>query len=216
MPASAGAIRTFPGFQPTSLTKGDDVSSSSVPLGFTINFLGQSSSSVYINTNGNITFNSAYDGYPGMAGDDQAGGVVLPISNSTQPIIGAFLSDIDTSIPAIGTVSYGTATVNGRPAFVVNFTNVTYFSFSDTDFDTQRSSYQIAIVSRSDTRARNFYIELNYERIQWETADSNGGISGFGGDAALVGYSNGTRVSGTRYELPGSGVPGSYVDGAAL
>src|SRR5258705_8098443 len=94
LPAS-GAIRSIPGFQPNTLPRGDDVSSSAVPLGFSINFLGKTASTVYINSNGNITFGVPYDGYPGMPSADYAGGVVPPISSITLPIIAPFLADID-------------------------------------------------------------------------------------------------------------------------
>ena len=216
VPGRAAAMRTFPDFQPSSLPKGDDVSTPAVPLGFNINFLGQSSSAAYVNTNGDITFNSSNAAYPGMPGDNMAGGVIPPISSATQPLVNAFLSDIDAPGTAVGSITYGATTLAGRPAFVVNYSNVAYFNFTGVDFDVKHNSFQIVLVERSDTGPGNFDIELNYDQIQWETADSNGGTGGFGGYAALVGYSNGSRLPGTFFALPGSGVPGSFADGAAL
>ena len=215
LPAS-GAIRSIPGFQPNTLPKGDDVSSSAVPLGFSINFLGKTASAVYINSNGNITFGAPYDGYPGMPSADYAGGVVSPISSITLPIIAPFLADIDTSPPAIGAITYGATTLNGRRAFVVNFSNVTHYSWSTEGFDIRRNSFQIILLDRSDTGTGNFDIEFNYDQIQWETADSNDGVNGLGGYSAEVGYTNGTGLPGTFFELPGSAAPGSFLNGSPL
>jgi hypothetical protein len=69
-------------------------------------------------------------------------------------------------------------------------------------------------VDRSDTGGGFFDIEFNYQNISWETGDAapNGGSGGLGGDSAAVGYSNGTGVPGTFFELPGSHVPGSFID----
>jgi len=204
-PAWGGAIRSIAGA--TTLPKGDDVSSAAAPLGFNLNFLGLNNSTVYVNSNGNITFNAPFVGYPGMPADNEAGGVVPPISNSTIPIISAFLADIDTSAPAVGSITYGTTTVNGRAAFAATFTDVTHFSWSAAGFDTRRNSFQIVLLDRSDTGTGNFDIELNYDKVEWETADSNGGVNGLGGYAAQAGYANGTLLPGTFFELAGSGVP---------
>src|SRR5262249_44837081 len=103
-----------------------------------------------------------------------------------------------------------------RAAFVATYTNVTYFSFDSVGFDTKRNSFQIVLLDRSDTGAGNFDIELNYDKVQWETADSNGGTNGLGGYSAQVGYTNGTQAAGTFVELTGSEIPGSFPDGSPL
>src|SRR5207249_9253138 len=74
-------------------------------------------------------------------------------------------------------------------------------------------SFQIILVDRTDTGAGNFDIEFNYDQIQWETGDASGGSNGLGGSSARVGYSNGSGVAGTFFELPGSGVNGAFLDG---
>src|SRR4051794_32829673 len=55
---SSGAVLSFqdhPGFQTSNLDKGDDNSSSAVTLGFSIDFFGVKTSSLYVNNNGNVT-----------------------------------------------------------------------------------------------------------------------------------------------------------------
>ncbi|MSO19387.1 MAG: hypothetical protein EXQ56_02835 [Acidobacteria bacterium] len=75
------------------------------------------------------------------------------------------------------------------------------------------NSFQVVLIDRSDTGAGNFDIEFNYDRISWES----GGIesptdNGFGGISASAGYSNGTRIVGSFFEVPGSLVPSSFLD----
>jgi hypothetical protein len=102
-------------------------------------------------------------------------------------------------------------TVDGRPAFGVNYPNVGYY-----DFQTNKlNSFQLVLIGRADTGPGNFDIELNYARIQWETGDASDGSDGLGGFPARVGYSNGTGVAGTFFELTGSGESGSFLDSNA-
>ena len=64
-----------------------------------------------------------------------------------------------------------------------------------------------------DQGGGDFDIEFNYDQIQWEAGQASGGnADGLGGNSARVGFSNGTGDPGTFFELPGSGVPGSFLD----
>ena len=51
----AGAVR--PGFNQNSLPANDDGSTGQVPVGFDLNFFGVPYSQLYVNNNGNVTFN---------------------------------------------------------------------------------------------------------------------------------------------------------------
>jgi hypothetical protein len=91
----------------------------------------------------------------------------------------------------VGTITYGTTTRStADPQFAGDLLDVTHFSWSAAGFDTRRNSFQIVLLDRSDTGTRNFDIELNYDKVEWETADSNGGVNGLGGYAAQAGYAN--------------------------
>src|SRR4051812_16284404 len=63
--ASLGAqvIRTNPGFYRQSVPRNDDGSSDVTQLGFTINFFGKTRDSVYVNNNGNLTFDAPLPTY---------------------------------------------------------------------------------------------------------------------------------------------------------
>src|SRR5262245_13365429 len=97
------AVRTNAGFTRISLPRNDDLSSDVVGLGFTVNFFSVNYSSLYVNNNGNVTFN-------GPLGDFTPQG----LTGSRLPIIAAFWADVDTSAAPSALVTYGNDTVNGR------------------------------------------------------------------------------------------------------
>jgi Tol biopolymer transport system component len=200
-PASALAQGPIvPGFNANSLPGNDDGSTGQVAIGFPspINFFGSSASTLFVNNNGNVTF-------------DQPLSTFTPfILNSTNlRIIAPFFADVDTSGTGAGTVTYGSGMINGRPAFGVNWLNVDYFP-SGGATHTSRNSFQLILIDRSDTGAGNFDFWFNYGQIQWETGGASGGdVNGLGGFSARVGYSNGLAVS---YEQTGSGVNGALLD----
>ncbi len=109
-------------------------------------------------------------------------------------------------------MTYGQDTIDGRKAFGANFVNVGYFDIHDGKLN----SFQLILIDRSDIRAGDFDIEFNYGRIVWETGDASGGSNGFGGTPASVGWSNGSGLKGTSYELEGSLVSGALLDTGAF
>ena len=191
------AIQNVAGFTAHSLGRNDDGSSSPITLPFTANFFGVQEHTVTVNNNGNITFDGALSTYTPFA-----------LNTTAHQIIAPFFADVDTDGSASGVVTYGTGTINGHTAFGVDYTNVGYYSSETNKLD----NFQVILLDRSDVAAGDFDIELNYGQIQWETGDASGGNNGLGGSSARVGFSNGTTTSGTFYELPGSGVPGSFLD----
>ncbi len=190
----AGPIR--PGFDAAALPAGDDASSNSIDLGFALNFFGQTFASVYVNTNGNVSFGAPLSDF-----------TPVPLGQLRQAVIAPIFADADTT--AVGRVSYGTATVEGRPAFAATWSGVGHY---DAKSD-RTNTFQAVLVDRSDTGAGNFDVEFNYEQVQWEAGDFNGGIGGAGGSTARAGVTgDGAMVPGGFYELPGSGVPGAFLD----
>lgn len=188
------------GFDANTLPPNDDSSTGLVALGFTLNFFGIERSQVYVNNNGNLTFDSPLATF-----------TPFDLTSTGREIIAPFFADVDTR-SAGDPVTYGTGTFNGRAAFGANFINVDYFPSSTTH--TNRNSFQVILVDRSDVGPGDFDIIFNYDQIQWETGGASGGDgNGLGGNSARVGYSNGTGDSGTFFELPGSAVNGAFLDG---
>ncbi len=182
---------------PSTLPRNDDGSSAAVDLGFSIDFFGATYGQVYVNNNGNVTFDSALPDY-----------TPTDLSGTQRVIIAPFWADVDTRPSNGGSVSYASTTFEGRQAFCVSWIDVGYFA-NHTD---KSNTFQLLIVSRADVLAGAFDIVFNYDRIAWETGDASGGSGGVGGTAARVGYANGTGTAGTFFEQPGSAEPGSFLD----
>jgi hypothetical protein len=205
----AGAIRNLPGFTTTYYGPNDDgtypVTGSdagipdgtptTVPIGFSVNFYGQTFSNLYLNNNGNVTFDAPLGTFTpfGLVG-------------TARQIIAPFFADVDTR--GMGVVTFGNDVVDGRPAFGVNWTNVGYF---DAKAD-KLNSFQLVLINRSDRNAGDFDIEFNYDQVQWETGDASDGTDGLDGSSAVAGFSNGSKRPGTSFQLSGSGVPRSFLD----
>jgi hypothetical protein len=193
----AQAIRDLAGFRASAIPRNDDGSSSMVRLPFTVNFFGRIRDSVFVNNNGNITFDAPLRTFTPFG-----------LERTQREIIAAFFADVDTRPGGSSLVTYGEDIVNGRRAFGVNYIDVGYFG----NHDDKLNSFQLILIERSDTGASNFDIEFNYARILWETGDASNGVNGFGGVPAAVGWSNGSGDPGTSYEFDGSLVPGAFLD----
>lgn len=182
----------------TNPSSGGTCVGTAIPLGMTLNFLGVSFSQLYVNTNGNITFDAPLSTFTPFG-----------LTAANREIIAPFFADVDTRNPASGFVTFGTGTFNGHNAFGVNWINVGYF---DSHID-KTNSFQLLLVDRTDTGAGNFDIVFNYDNISWETGDASGGSGGLGGSTARVGFSNGSGLPGTSFELTGSDVDGALLNG---
>jgi hypothetical protein len=185
-----------PGFASQMLPGNDDGSTAKVSLGFTVNFFGVEYDSLFVNNNGNVTFDSSLPEY-----------TPFNLSSTHHVIIAPFFGDVDTRVGNV--VTYGTGTIDGHKAFGVNWPDVGYYRVHTNKLN----DFQLLLIDRSDTGPGNFDIEFNYGQIQWETGDASEGINGVGGFSARVGFSNGTQKTGTSFELPGSAVNGAFLDG---
>ncbi|MFC1795258.1 nidogen-like domain-containing protein, partial [Planctomycetota bacterium] len=185
-----------PGFNEFSLTANDDLSTGSVDIGFNINYFGSRTSTLFVNNNGNVTFDSPMWTFTPFA----------LTSNLGTPVIAPFFADVDTRTGTI--VTYGQGVVDGRAAFGINWIDVGYFA-SHVD---KLNSFQLILIDRSDRAPGDFDIEFNYATLNWETGDASLGQDGFGGFSARAGFSHGTGNPGTYYEFEGSGVNGAFLN----
>lgn len=207
---AAGAIRDLPGFSANALFRCDDsdpdefrfvdqcTADRNVPqaIGFTIDFFGVEASTLFVNNNGNVTLGEPLFEYR-----------PFPLESTERRIIAPFFADVDTRDLDSGVVTYGTALVDGRNAFGVNWIDVGYYA----SHAAPANSFQLVLVERADVGPGDFDIEFNYDHIGWEAGDDDGGDGGLAvqaGTAARVGFSNGL----VSFELPGSGTPGAFLD----
>jgi len=208
--AHAGAVRNLPGFSANVYGPNDDgtypctgpddgipanCTPSTMPIGFTLQFYGTQFSVLYLNNNGNITFDQPLGDYTPFG-----------LNGVSAQIIAPFFADVDTRVGNV--VTFGNDTVNGFPAFGVNWINVGCFS-QETD---KLNSFQLVLISRPDRNPGDFDIEFNYDQVQWETGDASGGVDGLGGSSAVAGFSNGSGLPGTYFQLQGSAQPGEFLD----
>lgn len=199
-PAFAGAIIT--GFNDNTLPGNDDGSTGLVSIGFNVNFFGLVFSDLYVNNNGNVTFDSPISAY-----------TPFDLTSTGQQIIAPFFADVDTR-NAGGLATYGQGLYNGFNAFGANWLDVDYYSSDSTH--TNFNSFQLILVDRSDIAAGDFDIIFNYDNIMWEAGTASGSDeNGLGGESARAGFSNGTNSPGTFYELAGSAVNGAFLNSGA-
>ncbi|MCW5760378.1 MAG: hypothetical protein KIS90_11485, partial [Phenylobacterium sp.] len=197
-----------PGFNTTSLPANDDGSTGFISLTGAfgadgLNFYGQVYSGLFVNNNGNVTFNAGSSAYTPFG---------IGASYQGNPIIAAFLADVDTRGAGSALTTYGFGAYAGHNAFGVTWAGVGYYS-GHVD---KLNSFQLILVDRDDQGAGAFDIYLNYTQITWETGDASGGVNGFGGTSAAVGFSAGTAAPGTYFEFSGSRVVGSFLDTGPL
>ncbi|MEZ6122433.1 MAG: nidogen-like domain-containing protein [Planctomycetaceae bacterium] len=192
------------GFGENSLPANDDDSTSQIdgtgvfPNG--LNFFGNTWTSLYINNNGNITF-------------DQPQGTYTPFvltGATSNPIIAAFFADVDTEGGTVAASPGGTSTGSnllfwdldsGNGALTATWDDVGYFS-AGTDL---LNAFQIQLVDRSvGNSPGDFDIRFLYENLEWTTGDASDGIH------ARAGYSSG---NGTDFhELSESGNAAQMLD----
>ena len=152
----------------------DDESSALLPIGFNLNFYGNTYSQMYVNNNGNITFDqSLYDFVP--EGFPQA-----------TPIIAPFWADVDTRSAGEVRVAYGTSN-RGNPVVQIDWIDVGYFA----QHSDKKDNFTLYI---EDDPAGDIVVFV-YHDMQWTTGDIDG-AGGFGGEGAQVGFDAG---DGTNY-----------------
>jgi hypothetical protein len=188
------AVETLPGFSANTLGHVDD-GFVQANIGFTANFFGKSFNQVFVNNNGNVT-----------VGQGNTFWSSINFSTTFRTIFAPFDADVDATVG--NTVTYGTDVINGHNAFAATWPLVGFYQQHTDKLD----SFQVVFIDRSDTGAGNFDLEYNYNQIQWESGDASFGKDGLGGQSAVVGWSAGTKAAGTFYTMPGSGVPGTFLD----
>jgi hypothetical protein len=171
-----------------TMPRNDDGSSTRVSLPFPINFFGNPYDSLYVNNNGNVTFDAPLSTY-----------VPFDLSATNRVIIAPFFADVDTRPLNGGTVTFGTTSFNGQTAFCVKWKEVGYFS-RRTD---KTNSFQLLLVQQSTVG--DFDILFSYDQVQWELGSASNNV------AARVGFSNGDITKSVQ--LAGSAVGGAFLDG---
>ncbi len=189
------------GFGEFSLPANDDGSTGFIdltPIFGTqgINFFGRYYTGFYLNNNGSVTFNAASSSFTPSS-----------ITGSTSnPIIAAYWTDIDTRGGTVAPTPGGTSTGTNllwydldsvTKTFTATWDDVGYYSGQTNKLN----AFQLSI--QQINAEGDFDITFRYENVDWTTGGASGGSNGLGGTPARAGYSAGNGVE--YYELPQSG-----------
>ena len=191
----------------SSLAANDDSYTSEISLSTPFTFFGEEKNSLWVNNNGNITFDNPMGAYTPFA---------FP---GLREIVAPYFADVETSGTGSGSVFYGErtapsdlATINsvvnnafsgsfsGSFGFLATWDKVGYYS-SHTDL---LNTFQLALA----TDGLDSFAVFNYldDGMSWETGDASGGSGGFGGTEAVAGFDAGDDTN--YYMISGSGEPG--------
>lgn len=158
-----------------ALQPNDDGSSGVINLPFTFSFYGQNYTSLYINNNGNVTFESGMSTYSSTA-----------FPSAGRKIIAPFWGDVDTR-GGNGQVLYKVT----PHAIFVNWVNVGYYN---TQGD-KRNTFQLILSDGTDPSIPDGNnIAFCYQDMQWTTGSASSGVNGFGGTPATAGANKGDNV----------------------
>lgn len=191
----------YPGFGEQYLGRNDDGSTGAIDITPVfgdqgLNFFGQSYTHIFINNNGNITFDWPLSSYtPSQIG---AGSV---------PIIAPFWADVDTRGGTALVTPGGNSTGSNLVYYDLDVENgVLTVTWDDVGYYARRvdkvNAFQLQLVNRG---GGDFDIVFRYEAINWTTGDASGGSGGLGGIPARAGYSAGDGVATHYFEMPESG-----------
>ena len=216
------AIR--PGFTNYALFVGgedaqeEDTDSALADIGFPINYFGVVKSNLFVNQNGNVTFDTGFSRFkPFDFYDDDyiLHCTFIQYDAFTNDIIAPFWADVDPRAFGIP-VTYGTHIVEGQAAFGVDWVNVGYFTnnppYYDCPYETDKTnSFQLVIISRPDRAEGDYDIEFNYSQIQWDvgSASTDGGGNFL---PAIIGFDSLDNEPYQVFQLTGSGVKGYFFD----
>ncbi len=153
--------------------RNDDHSTSAIAIPFQFNFFGQLHDSIYINNNGNISFDGPYGTFTAAS-----------FPSNQYKMIAPFWSDVDTRDSASGLVYYKIT-----PTYIViRWDSVGYYSYH-TD---KRNTFQLIITDGLDTiLPPGDNVSFCYGDMEWTTGDASMGINGFGGDPSTTGVNVG-------------------------
>ncbi len=143
-----------------------------------LGFFGRMFTTFYLNTNGNITFNGELSQYTPDA---------FPVAD--QPMIAPWWADVDTR--GGGQPTNNSICFHIEPnRIAVTWHNVGYY---DSHNDRLNDFQMILSTSGTCTTGGDFDVEFRYNRCEWMTGDASGGMGGFGGTPAQVGFDAGNR-----------------------
>ena len=156
------------------IVESDDTSAEiAIPFGITID--GVTYNSIFIGSNGFVTFGSGDSDWTQSLSEFESG----------PPRIAAFWSDVDPANPAVGATPGGTSTGSNNVYYYVdgNTVIVTWDDVDDFGGEDTPNAFQIII---RDLGAGNVTVEIRYEGLTWGAGDYLAGITDGAGNTFLI------------------------------
>lgn len=176
----------------------DDGSTALINLPFDFCFYGTQMSDVYINNNGNVSFNTPFATYSGVS---------FPSTNFE--MVAPFWGDVDTRISggfAAGEVYYKITPT----AIYVNWVDVGYYNMQSD----KRNTFQLILTDGNDPILEpGQNVAFCYKTMEWTTGSASGGTNGFGGTPSTVGANKGDGIDFIqfgRFDTAGSSYDGPF------
>lgn len=170
----------------------DDGSTPAIPIPFNFCLYGTTYGQMYINNNGNVTFDVPYSTFSAVG-----------FPSASYVMVAPFWGDVDTR-NGNGQVFYKVTPT----AIYVNWVGVGYYNQHGDKLNT----FQLIITDGTDPVVPNGNnIAFCYEDMQWTTGDASQGVGGFGGTPATVGVNKGNGVDFIqfgRFDQPGAAYDG--------
>ncbi|MFT6279090.1 MAG: hypothetical protein ACJAU0_001917, partial [Flavobacteriales bacterium] len=177
-------VEPFNPFTWTEIPPNDDSSVGPLPLGFDFDLYGTSYTDVYVNNNGNVSFDNPYWWYSSTG---------FPI---TTPMVAPFWGDVDTRDWLANGYSGEVWYFQTATALYVTWVNVGVYSANNASVDGLGNTFTLVMTDGNDpalTIGNN--VGFFYGDMQWTTGTASGGADGFGGDPATVGINAGDNVN---------------------
>ena len=170
----------------------DDGSTPAIAIPFNFCLYGTTYGQMYINNNGNVTFDVPYSTFSAVG-----------FPSNQYVMVAPFWGDVDTR-NGNGQVFYKVTPT----AIYVNWVGVGYYNQHGDKLNT----FQLIITDGTDPVVPNGNnIAFCYEDMQWTTGDASQGVNGFGGTPATVGVNKGNGVDFIqfgRFDQPGAAYDG--------
>ena len=183
-----------------AMAPNDDLSSGLITIPFQFNLYGTNYSNLYINNNGNISFDLPYGTF-----------TADPFPTAGFVMVAPFWADIDTRGDDGLGLNGGTVQYKVTPtALYVNWDDCGYFS-QQTD---KKVFIQLIITDGTDPiLGVGNNVSFCYKVMDWTTGAASGGVGGFGGSPAVVGANLGNGVDYIQFgtfDQPGSAYDGPF------
>jgi uncharacterized repeat protein (TIGR02059 family) len=194
------------GFGENVLAANDDDSTTAIDITSVfssgLNFFGTTYNSVFLNNNGNITFDDSLSSFTPSA-----------ITGATgNPLIAPYFADVDTEAGSTTATPGGTSTGSNLVYWDLDTANgVVTFTWDDVgyydDATDLLNAFQMRLIDQGNG---DFDIEFRYEDINWTTGDASDGSGGLGGTVARSGWTAGNGTD--YYELTQAGDQAGMLD----